>query len=163
MGDAPTATALGVGPDAADVVLIAHVGYDVEAIGPFIDAMESAARRALVAVLMDQMPASAADAFWPPVHGEARTRLPALTDFVDLLRARGRAPIIQRVTDERRRFDSREAVEAFVRRQLWIDPSGPKEARFQAALQDLAIPDGDGWTIRGRGPVDIGIVRWTAS
>ena len=49
-------------------------------------------------------------------------------------------------------------VEAFVRRQLWIDPAGPKEARFQAALDELAIPDGDGWTIRGRGPVDIGIV-----
>ena len=29
----------------ADVVLIAHVGYDIEAIGPFIDAMESAAGR----------------------------------------------------------------------------------------------------------------------
>lgn len=151
-----------VGPDSADVVLIAHVGYDVEAIGPFVDAMESAARRELVAVLMDQMPASAADAFWPPVHGVARTRLPALTDFIELVRARGRAPIVDRVTDERRRFDSREAVEAFVRRQLWIDPSGPKEDRFQAALEDLAIPDGDGWTIRGRGPVDIGIVRWAA-
>ena len=49
-----------------------------------------------------------------------------------------------------------------MRRQLWIDPSGPKEDRFQAALEDLAIPDGDGWTIRGRGPVDIGIVRWAA-
>ena len=51
-------------------------------------------------MLMDQTPASAADAFWPPVHGEARTPLPALTDFVDLLRARGRAPIVDRVTDE---------------------------------------------------------------
>ena len=60
----------------ADVVLIAHVGYDVEAIGPFVDAMEPAARRELVAVLMDQMPASAADAFWPPVHGEARVAAP---------------------------------------------------------------------------------------
>ena len=48
-----------------------------------------------------------------------------------------------------------------MRRQLWIDPTGPKEARFQAALEDLAVPDGDGWTIRGRGPVDIGIVRWS--
>lgn len=160
--DADTATAAGVGPRSADVVLIAHVGYDVEAIGPFVDAIEAAARRELVAVLMDQMPASAADAFWPPVHGEARTPLPALTDFVELLRARGRRPTIERVTDERRRFDSRDSVEAFVRRQLWIDPSGPKEARFQAALSELAIPDGDGWTIRGRGPVDIGIVRWTA-
>jgi len=115
-----------------------------------------------VAVLMEQMPASAADAFWPPVHGEARVSLPALTDFIDLLRARGRSPVVERITDERRRFESRDALEGFVRRQLWIDPAGPKEPRFQAALGDLALPDGDGWTIQGRGPVDIGIVRWTA-
>ena len=29
---------------AADVALIAHVGYDIEAIGPFLDAMEAATR-----------------------------------------------------------------------------------------------------------------------
>jgi CTP:molybdopterin cytidylyltransferase MocA/SAM-dependent methyltransferase len=147
----------------ADVVLIAHVGYDVEAIGPFLDAMEAAASRELIAVLMDQMPASAADAFWPPVHGETRVGLPALAAFGELLRARGRHPTIERVTAERRRLESREAVEAFARQQLWIDPSGPKEARFQAALSELAVRDGDGWTIAGRGPLDIGIVRWSAS
>lgn len=147
----------------ADVVLIAHVGYDVEAIGPFVTALEAAARRELVAVLMEHMPASAADGFWPPVHGETRVSLPALGDFVELLRARGSAPIVERITDERRRFESRDALEGFVRRQLWIDPAGAKEARFQAALDDLAVADGDGWTIRARGPVDIGIVRWAAS
>jgi len=146
----------------ADVVLIAHVGYDIEAIGAFVDALEAASTRELVAVLMEHMPASAADAFWPPVHGEARVSLPALTDFIDLLRARDRSPVVERITDERRRFESRDALAGFVRRQLWIDPAGPKEPRFQAALGDLALPDGDGWTIQGRGPVDIGIVRWTA-
>ena len=30
----------------ADVALIAHLGYDIEAIGPFLDAMEAAAERA---------------------------------------------------------------------------------------------------------------------
>ena len=114
------AVAADVGTAFADVVLIAHVGYDVEAIGPFVDALESAARRELVAVLMEQMPASAADAFWPPVHGETRAALPALADFIELLVARGHRPSVERVTDERRRFESRDAVETFVRRQLWI-------------------------------------------
>ena len=144
----------------SDVVLIAHVGYDVESISEFITALESAARREVVAVLMDQMPASAADAFWPPVHGESRVPLPALTEFVELLADRGREPTVERVTDERRRFESREALEGFVRRQLWIDPDGPREARFQAALDELAVPDGDAWTIKGRGSVEIGVVRW---
>ena len=144
----------------ADVVLIAHVGYDVEAIGPFVDAMESAADRLCVAVMMDRVPASAADPFWPPVHGEARVALPALPDFVELLQARGRRPAVERVLVEPRRFDTCESLEGFVRRQLWIDQDGRKEPRLQKALDDLAVLDGDGWTIKGRGPSDIGVVTW---
>ena len=44
---------------AVDVALIAHVGYDIEAIGPFVEAMEGAARRLCVAVMMERTPASA--------------------------------------------------------------------------------------------------------
>jgi CTP:molybdopterin cytidylyltransferase MocA/SAM-dependent methyltransferase len=148
---------------ASEVVLIAHVGYDIEDIRAFVDALEAAARRLCVAVLMDGAPAAAADPFWPPVHDEARVALPALADFVELLRARGREPSTSRVTIEPRRFESRSVIEGFARRQLWIDPSGPKEARFQAALDDLTIEDPDGWTLRNRPPSDIGIVTWRPS
>ncbi len=108
----------------ADVVLIAHVGYDVEAIGAFVDALEAAASRLCVAVLTAHPPASAADPFWPPVHGEPRSSLPALPDFVELLRSRGRAPSVERIAGEPRRFESMDALEGFLRRQLWIDPAG---------------------------------------
>ncbi|MDO8484317.1 MAG: hypothetical protein Q7S35_05170, partial [Candidatus Limnocylindrales bacterium] len=92
---------------------------------------------------------------------ESRLALPALPDFVELLRARGRDPSVAKVVTEPRRFESREALEGFVRRQLWIDPSGPKEARLQSALDELAVRDADGWTIRGRTANDIGIVTWS--
>ena len=144
----------------ADVALIAHVGYDVKEIGPFLDALEAASRRSCVAVLMERVPASAADPFWPPVHGEARVPLPALHDAVELLEARGRRPSVTRVAIEPRRFESRDALAGFARRQLWIDPTGPKEARFQAALDELTEQDKDGWTIRGRSASDVGIVTW---
>jgi molybdenum cofactor cytidylyltransferase len=144
----------------ADVALIAHVGYDIEAIGPFLDGLEAAAGRLCVAVLMERVPASAADPFWPPVHGEERTSLPALPDVLELLEARGRRPSVERITIEPRRYESREALGGFVRRQLWIDPAGPKEARFKAALDQLAVRDGGGWTIKGRGPGEVGIVTW---
>jgi CTP:molybdopterin cytidylyltransferase MocA/SAM-dependent methyltransferase len=144
----------------ADVALIAHVGYDVEAIGPFLDALEAAATRQCVAVLMERVPASAADPFWPPVHGEERVALPALPDVLELLAARGRHPEMQRIAVEPRRFASREALEGFIRRQLWIDPTGKKESRFQKALETLTVDDGDGWTIAGRGPSDVGVVTW---
>ncbi|MDP9482017.1 MAG: NTP transferase domain-containing protein, partial [Chloroflexota bacterium] len=71
----------------AEVALIAHLGYDIEAIGPFVDAMEAAAGERCVAVLMERQPSSIVDPFWPPIHGEERRALPALPEFVDLLRA----------------------------------------------------------------------------
>lgn len=146
---------------AADVVLIAHVGYDVEAIGPFVDGLEAAAGRLCVAVMMAEVPASAADPFWPRVHGEPRRALPAMPEFVELLLARGRHPSVEDITIEPRRLESRDALEGFVRRQLWIDPAGPKEASFQAALDELTIGGPDGWWIRDRPNSEIGIVTWS--
>jgi len=145
----------------ADVALIAHVGYDIEAIGPFLDALEAVAHRMCAAVLTEHPPASAADPFWPLVHGEPRSALPALPDLVELLRARGREPSVVRIAGEVRRFESRDALEGFVRRQLWIDPAGSKRERFMAALDELAIDDGSGWTIRGRLPTDTGVATWS--
>src|SRR5262249_8181843 len=46
-----------------DVALIAHVGYDIEAIGPFLDEMERASSRECVAILMERSPASIAEPF----------------------------------------------------------------------------------------------------
>ena len=145
---------------AGDVALIAHVGYDIEGIGPFIDALERAADRLCVAVLMERVPASAADPFWPPVHGMERVTLPALPDAIELLAARGRNPTVSRIAIEPRRFESRDSLAGFVRRQLWIDPDGSKEAKFQAALDELVVEDGGGWTLRDRPPSDVGVVTW---
>ena len=144
----------------ADVALIAHVGYDVEGIGPFVDALEAAAGRLCVAVLMEHVPASAANPFWPPVHGEERVALPALPDLLELLEARGRRVSVERIAIEPRSFESREALEGFVRRQLWIDPAGPKEKRFQEALDALAVQTADGWTLEGRSVGPAGVVTW---
>ncbi|MEO8438282.1 MAG: NTP transferase domain-containing protein [Chloroflexota bacterium] len=157
----PLADARAVADFEADVALIAHVGYDVESIGPFIDDLEAAAGRLCVAVLMERVPAAAANPFWPPVHGEERTPLPALPDLLELLEARGRHPSVERITIEPRRFEARAALEGFIRRQLWIDPAGPKEARFQAAFDELAVHESEGWTLKDRGPGPVGIVTWS--
>ncbi len=62
----------------ADVCLISHIGYDIEDIGPFLDAMEAAAKRLCVAVFLAEAPAAAAASFWLPVHAQPRDALPAL-------------------------------------------------------------------------------------
>ena len=152
-----------LGPDpVADVTLIAHVGYDIAEIEPFIDALEAAARRRCVAVLMEDSPASVAAPFWPPVHGEERVPLPALPEFVELVTARGTTPKVSRVHAERRRWADRAELLAFLRRQLWTSPGGPADERLVSALDQLTAPERDGGLgIIGARPLDIGIVTWT--
>ena len=149
-------------PPVADVALVAHVGYDIEEIGPFIDGMERAAGRLCVAMLTDQSPASVADPFWPIVHGMDRVPLPALPELAELLRARGRSIEIRRVERAQRTFDSFDGLATFVRRQLWITDDGEKEQRFRSALAEMARErDDDGWTLSTPPVGSVGILTWT--
>jgi 2-polyprenyl-3-methyl-5-hydroxy-6-metoxy-1,4-benzoquinol methylase len=144
-----------------DVALIAHVGYDVEGIGPFLDAMEAAAKRECIAILMERSPATLAEAFWPPIHGEQRIALPALPAFVDLLRARGREPSVDVVETSRRRWASREEVEPFVRRQTWVAPGSAKDRRMQELLDEWLVTASDGTVdLSVAEPLRVGVVAW---
>jgi len=154
-------SALGLFP-IADVALIAHVGYDVEAIGPFVDEMEAAARRACVAVLMERSPGAMAAPFWPDVHGEERVPLPALPDFVELLVARGSRPEVRIVEADRRRWTGRAEVETFLRHQTWTLPGSERDGRVLAALDRRAIVASDGSLSLGEDSrLSIGVVVWS--
>ena len=147
----------------ADVALIAHVSYDIAAIGLFVTAMEAAAGRLCIAVLMERQPSSIADVCWPPVLGEERVSLPALPEFVERLRALGREPDITMLEREPRRFASREQLEGFLRRRLWVAEGSPADDRFRAALDTLIEIDADGGVgLVGQRPLPIGIVAWHA-
>jgi CTP:molybdopterin cytidylyltransferase MocA/SAM-dependent methyltransferase len=154
----------GLGPDpVADVSLIAHVGYDIEEIAPFLDALEGAARRRCVAVHMHASPASVAAPFWPLVHGEPRVELPALPQLVELLEARGTSPEVTRLTGERRRWADRDELLGFLRRQLWTTPGSPADKRLLAVLDSMVVAgDDDSVAVSGALPLDIGIVIWSA-
>ena len=145
---------------AADISLIAHVGYDIESIGPFLDAMEAATRERCVAVLTDRSPASVADPFWPLVHGEDRVPLPALPDLLEVLHSRGRETEVVRVERPPRTFDSVPALTAFLRRQLFISEGGEKDLHFRAVLPDRIVNRDGGWTLLDPPAGSIGIVTW---
>ena len=149
MPDAPT----------ADVVLIAHVGYDIEAIGPFVGALEAAAGRRCLAVLMERQPASTIDPFWPIVHGEERVPLPALPEFIELLAARGREASVSYLPRPAARYGTFDEVLAFARRQTWVAEGGAKDQRLVAALRERAIETADGWTLTAP-DMRIGVVGW---
>jgi SAM-dependent methyltransferase len=144
-------------PD-ADVAFISHVGYDIEDIGPFLDAMERSARRLCVAVLLSEAPATMAASAWPPVHGEERALLPGLRDFLALLLARGRLFEVRfGGTRPPAAYAAAEDARPFVRQQLFIAEGGEKDRRLAEWLESRRTPEG----IRlGDAAQQIGIVTW---
>jgi molybdenum cofactor cytidylyltransferase len=143
----------------AEVALIAHLGYDIEAIGPFIDAMEAAATRLCVAVLQERQPSSIADPFWPLIHGEERVALPALNEFLALLRARGRAPEVAIEERSPRGFASEDELHGFVRRQLWLSEGGAKDRHLATLLRERAHVRDGRWHLETRS-LPVGVVTW---
>jgi molybdenum cofactor cytidylyltransferase len=151
-----------LGPRSVDVALIAHVGYDIEDIGSFLDSMEAATRRLCVAILMDRSPASIAEPFWRDVHGEDRVALPALPEFLELLETRGARPDLNIVDSERRRWRDRDELEANLRRQTWVAPGGQKERRLLEAIDRRAEIGEDGTVSLGTTTrLEIGVVTWS--
>jgi 2-polyprenyl-3-methyl-5-hydroxy-6-metoxy-1,4-benzoquinol methylase len=142
-----------------DVALISHIGYDVEDIGPFLDAMESNARRLCVAVLLSQPPPTEADRFWPVVHGVERATLPSLPEFLTLLLARGKLFEVKLVERAPQSFEQPEQVLPFLRQQLWTRPDGEKDRALQQALRER-VQERDGRFALAWEPAHVGIVTW---
>jgi SAM-dependent methyltransferase len=143
----------------ADVALMAHVGYDIEELGPFLDAMEAAARRLCVVIMLDRAPAAAAEPFWPAVHGEARHPLPALREFLVVQLARGRLCEVRLSSREAPSYPSPELAAAFLRQQLFIDADGAKDRLLKKAVEER-FSERDGRFGFAWQPTPLGIVSW---
>lgn len=146
--------------EVADVALMAHIGYDIEAIGPFLDAVEEAAQRLCVAVMGEGAMTTVATLFWERIHGEPRVALPALPELLLLLLARGKLPEVRLVERIPPAFESIEDLLFMARRQLWVRPGSEKDHRLERLVRgDAARTDGGNWTLDPR-PSRIGVVGW---
>ena len=143
----------------ADVALISHLGYDVEHIGPFLDAMERAACRLCVAVLLERPPPTEADRLWPLVHGVERAALPSLPDFLALLLARGTLFEVRLVERAAQSYPQRDVLLAWLRGQLWTAPDGAKDRQLQHLLAERG-EERDGRIALSWEPVRVGVVTW---
>jgi SAM-dependent methyltransferase len=149
------------GPEArADVALMAHVGYDIEAIGPFLEAMERAAGRLCVAVMGEAAMTTAASLFWGPVHGEARVALPALPELLVVLLALDRLPQVALVERTPPTFASFDEVLAMARRQLWLRDGSARDRQLGGLVRSVASERDGRWALDWR-PTRIGVVRWS--
>jgi SAM-dependent methyltransferase len=143
----------------AEVALMAHIGYDIEEIGPFLDALEASARRLCVAVLVTPSPPHPAEKFWPPIHGEARVSLPALTEFLVLLLARRRLFELRLCEREPLTHADQDGPLRWLYQQLFVAPDTVKGRRL-ASLAREAVTSRDGRWALSWDPVPVGIVTW---
>jgi SAM-dependent methyltransferase len=145
----------------ADVALMAHVGYDIEAIEPFLGALEAVAGRRCIALMGESAMTTVGARYWAPVHGEPRVALPALPDLITVLLARGRLPEVTLVDRPTPAFETLEALLDRARRQLWLRPGSERDQKLEAYLRRDAQQSDAGWVL----PSDharIGIVSWSA-
>ena len=143
----------------ADVALMAHIGYDLEEIGPFLDAVEASARRLCVAVLVTPSPPFPAEPFWPPIHGEARVSLPGLTEFLHLLLARGRLFELHLCARDPLAHLEQDGPLRWLYQQLFVAPDTAKGKQL-AALAREAITSRNGRWALSWSPVPVGVVSW---
>ncbi len=146
-------------PIDCDAALIAQVGYDIEAIGPFLEGMEASARRQCVAVLFWRRPTWAADDLWPSVHGQPRASLPALPEFLALQLARDRPCEVRLVEQPAMSYESFDQVLAFARMQTWVRPDGHKDRALRNVLAER-VTERDGRYAFTWEPALLGIVTW---
>lgn len=143
----------------ADVALIAHVGYDIEAIGPFLDALEGAARRLCVAVLLYRQPTYPIDQLWTRVHGQARATLPALSEFLTLQLARGKLFEVRLSGRQPQSYTSVDQALNMARRQTWVRPGSAEERRLLEVVQDR-LQERDGRYAFSWEPTPVAVVTW---
>jgi hypothetical protein len=146
-------------PPLADVGLMAHVGYDIAEIGPFLDQLEESSSRLCVAVMGESAMTTVATLFWQEIHGEPRVRLPALPELMTLLFARSRLPEVRLVDRVPPTFDSFEDALSMARRQLWLRQGSARDDLLRTLASDV-VTESDGrfafeWTSS-----KIGIVTW---
>lgn len=158
---------------AAEVALLAHVGYDIEAFGAFLDAAEAAVSRRCVAIMRTSPGTSARweagptrtpgpsarPRLWQELHGEPRVELPMLAELLVLLVARGSTP---EVTMHERQAWGHESMEALIestRQMLWLRPGSARDRRMVALVTERATERDGMWALDWT-PLPEGVVSW---
>lgn len=142
----------------ADVALMAHVGYDIEGFGRFLDAAEQAAERCVV-VMRAAGAGRASHALWPEIHGEPRVAYPMLPELLVLLVARDVTPAVTLVERGSWGYDSREQLLQATRRMLWLRHGSEKDRRLTRLVAERAVERDGAWEVDWS-PLQDGVVTW---
>jgi len=159
-------TVLGRWPDVASqvgqaaVVVCGHVLYNVPDLGPFITALNGAARRRVVIEITQSHPRTRTveRALWKHFWGLERPTGPTFTEAVAVMRECAIDPRVELwQTDERWGFADLEALVAWMRRTVCLDASRDAEVRA-IVLEHAAQQDGR-WRLSGE-PRSLATIWW---
>jgi SAM-dependent methyltransferase len=146
-----------------DLCLSGHVVFDVPAIGPFLEAMNLAARRVVIVEMTPRHPWSGLKRYYRALHGIDRPTRPTVDDFVQVVEeVVGVVPEVEWWTSSPafRFADTQELLE-FYRRRLLVPPARSLEA---AALLEPDIHRlDDGWLVLGPPEREVAAVWWRTS
>jgi SAM-dependent methyltransferase len=148
-------------PVLGDVAISAHVVYGLAEVGPFLLAMDGAARRSCHLYLGVHHPGYALAAFWERVHGEPRLALPAALEALACLHQLGIYASMELlpIPGSFRFADMDEALEE-IRHRLRLTPSPERDARIAAAAAELLTPRDDGRLALCDQPTHAALISW---
>lgn len=144
----------------ADVAFAAHVVYSVREIGPFLQAMQAAAKRMCVLFVMLRHMNAAFSPFWERWYGEARHLLPSGVETLNVLYQLGYMATLELAPNKPFVYgDKAEAMEE-MRQRLRLPPSPAHDEALAAAVDDLLVRQEDGSLAFPNHPRYAGVVRW---
>ena len=145
----------------ADIVLCSHVVYAIEDIEPFVRKMDNCAGRLVVTVLFQSPPQTQMYGLWEQVHGEKRHGLPALPEFLPVLRQLGIRPEVTELDElPPRGFPSFAEARETIARRLFVTPQTEAMSRLERALGDWLDHEDGGWQIQGAQPLHPCVAAW---
>ncbi|MFH1104224.1 MAG: class I SAM-dependent methyltransferase [Actinomycetota bacterium] len=143
-----------------DVVTCSHVVYDVAAIGPFVEAMHHAARRAVVVEMTPRHPWTELSRYFRALHDLDRPARPTVEDFAAVVEEVVGAPPERRWWTGRPglRFADMAELLAFYRKRLLVPPTRSIEAA--GLLEPDVHRTPDGWLVLGEPEREVVTLWW---
>ncbi len=144
-----------------DVVVSAHVVYDVAEIGPFLEALHRTARRGVVLEVTARHPWTPLRPLYATLHDLEQPSGPTADDLVEVIRETlGATPAQERRVGSRTtRFVDRAELLDFYRRRLVLPEA--RLGELEGLLDPLIVADGD-WVVLDLEPHQIVTTWWDA-
>ncbi|GAB4214773.1 MAG: hypothetical protein OHK0022_53820 [Roseiflexaceae bacterium] len=148
-------------PPACDVAIAAHVLYGVREIGPFLQQLHTATRRAWFLLLAVRHPSSYISPFWQRQYGEPRLPLPGALECLNALFQLG-IPANLSLIPSNSGFvfdDAQEALED-IRLRLRLAPGPQNDAALRTMINELLDRDAEGRLRPRSQPAHAAVLWW---